>query len=171
MSRFVFAVVLLGSNAATVLAASVGTNVGSGCVTNYDSTQNYFPFAYNSSEPFALPVSQTIVNTALDFSVQYQKSYKLVRSNVSNVEFLLYQVSSFYTFQLSIRSTITCHTYFRPVKVGLTAGTPAFCFSDIPCPCSECTEVSQWCPFNFYVCPVIALLFRPMPAAVTMLTI
>lgn len=96
---FVLAILLLGSNAAPVLAASGGPIVSSGCVTNYVPTQDYFPFAYNSTQPFALPVSQTIVNTAFDFAVQYQNSYKLVRDNVSNAQFLLYQVSFPFTLR------------------------------------------------------------------------
>ena len=100
---FVLAILLLGSNAASVLAASGGSIVSSGCVTNYVPTQDYFPFAYNSSQPFALPVSQTIVNAALDFTVQYQNSYKLVRANISNAQYLLYQVS----FPFTLRSRVT----------------------------------------------------------------
>lgn len=61
-----------------------------GCISSYDPNTNYFPDAY-SDEPFALPLGQTVVTAASDFTVQYSTSYKVVKNAFDKTTYVLYQ--------------------------------------------------------------------------------
>eukprot|EP00850_Spirogloea_muscicola_P007459 SM000037S13594 [mRNA] locus=s37:879209:883284:- [translate_table: standard] len=60
------------------------------CVSSFSAGTDYFPQAYKGV-PWALPLGQESVNTALDFTVQYNRSYKLVRNNFADATYVLYQ--------------------------------------------------------------------------------
>lgn len=70
---------------------SVVSGQGSSCISSFSSSEDYFPFGYNASDPFAIPLGQAVVETAEDFAVQYNKSYKIAFSNHSQATYALYQ--------------------------------------------------------------------------------
>ncbi|CAI5494936.1 unnamed protein product [Closterium sp. Naga37s-1] len=79
--------------ASLAVQASSAQQAQDGCITNFDPTVNYFPDQYQD-EPFALPISQTIVETANDFTVQYGNYYKVVKDSYDNTTYVLYQCGS-----------------------------------------------------------------------------
>eukprot|EP00270_Netrium_digitus_P000638 TRINITY_DN10718_c0_g1_i1.p1 TRINITY_DN10718_c0_g1~~TRINITY_DN10718_c0_g1_i1.p1 ORF type:complete len:440 (-),score=100.37 TRINITY_DN10718_c0_g1_i1:164-1483(-) len=60
------------------------------CVQPFDSTHNYFPNAY-VNDSFALPVGQTDIKDAYDFTVTYKNYYKVVRNEFDNTSYVLYE--------------------------------------------------------------------------------
>lgn len=60
------------------------------CVTAYNPSINYFPNG-SLSAPFELPLNEVAVNTALDFTVGYANSYKVVKNNMANTSYVLHQ--------------------------------------------------------------------------------
>ncbi|GJP42935.1 hypothetical protein CLOM_g2457 [Closterium sp. NIES-68] len=73
-----------------VQASAAAPKPADGCITNFDPTVNYFPDQYQD-EPFALPISQTVVETANDFTVQYGSYYKVVKNSYDDTTYVLYQ--------------------------------------------------------------------------------
>ncbi|CAI5992121.1 unnamed protein product [Closterium sp. NIES-64] len=73
-----------------VQASASAQQAQDGCITNFDPTVNYFPDQYQD-EPFALPISQTIVEKANDFTVQYGNYYKVVKNSYDDTTYVLYQ--------------------------------------------------------------------------------
>eukprot|EP00897_Mesotaenium_endlicherianum_P005639 jgi/Mesen1/5102/ME000253S04216 len=86
MAVFALALLLTG------LVSSASAQVLPGCAdpSSYSESKNYFPDA-NLSAPFALPVGEVAVNTAMDFAVGYSNSYKVVKNNFANTSYVLYQ--------------------------------------------------------------------------------
>ncbi|CAI5971362.1 unnamed protein product [Closterium sp. NIES-65] len=74
-----------------VQASASAQQAQDGCITNFDPTVNYFPDQYQD-EPFALPISQTIVEKANDFTVQYGNYYKVVKNSYDDTTYVLYQM-------------------------------------------------------------------------------
>lgn len=81
---------LLASVAITLCSIAAVTADQRGCITSFDPNYNYFPSTF-SDQPFAIPLGQTLVSTARDFTVQYFNSYKVVRNQRYSLTFVLYQ--------------------------------------------------------------------------------
>eukprot|EP00271_Cylindrocystis_brebissonii_P015675 TRINITY_DN38642_c0_g1_i1.p1 TRINITY_DN38642_c0_g1~~TRINITY_DN38642_c0_g1_i1.p1 ORF type:complete len:538 (-),score=79.70 TRINITY_DN38642_c0_g1_i1:529-2079(-) len=85
----------------------------SSCITSYSADTNYFSAEYNSSDPFALPLTETVVDTALVFAVQYHNYYKVVHDNYTSTSYVLYQCGA--PVPANLTSTV------KPIQIPVTS--------------------------------------------------